>query len=132
MGPTKTAFKAGGRDEELIELICPAAAVLLQEIRDKMRNLANTTEGKTMLRKAKAGRRPSMRILESEAYDFCSILDVQVPELLAWTIDYRSRSNGPSKQMFERMEFLCGIADYYDADATPTWLVMACSIHIEM
>lgn len=128
----KATSKAEARDEDTIKLICPSEAVLLRETRDEMKRLANTTEGRTMLRNAKAGTLPPLRILSPEAYDYGSILDVQAPEILAWIVDYKSKSSSPSKQMFERTEFLCGMADYYDAKATPTWLVMACAIHIDM
>ncbi|SMR59491.1 unnamed protein product [Zymoseptoria tritici ST99CH_3D1] len=131
--PLNIIPNAEARNEELIRLICPAAAVLLRGIRDGMKKLAETTEGKALLRySSKAEKIPSMRILELEAYDFSSIFEVQVPELLAWIHFHKAKGKRSSNQMFDRLEFLCGMADYYDSELTPTWLVMACAIHLDL
>ncbi|CZT22741.1 uncharacterized protein RCC_08446 [Ramularia collo-cygni] len=130
--PLDKTSTSEARNEELIELICPAAAVLLRDTRDQMKKLAETAEGRKMLRKDKSRDPPSCGILSPEAYDFSSILKVQAPELLVWIHNYKAKAQRPSKQILERSEWLCGMADYYDAKATPTWLVMACAIHIDL
>ncbi|KJX96768.1 hypothetical protein TI39_contig602g00015 [Zymoseptoria brevis] len=112
--PLNIISNAEARNEELIRLICPAAAVLLRGIRDEMKKLAETTEGKALLRYSS------------------KILEVQVSELLAWIHFHKAKGKRSSNQMFDRLEFLCGMADYYDSELTPTWLVMACAVHLDL
>jgi hypothetical protein len=99
-----------------------------------MKSFANTTEGNSVIHDSEPRqiRIPGLSLLEPEAYDFCSVLEVQVPELLGWVCEHKLKARSSSKQIFERTEFFTGIAEYYDSKVTPTWLVMACAIHIDL
>lgn len=115
-------------DVASINLLCPATACLLREVVGYMRAFAETPRGKEML--SREGGTFLVPILDPHAYDFAFLLRNQTAELLCWVGNVAMRK--VPLQSLERMELFTGIAEYYIHGKLPIWLVIACTIYIDM
>ncbi|KAI5361389.1 hypothetical protein Slin15195_G125030 [Septoria linicola] len=77
--------------QELVKQLCPAAAFLLQDLRDEMKIFAESETGV-----------------------------------------YLYRQGRTSVQLYDRMEFVMGIAEFHETGFLPPWLVVACAIYMDM
>ena len=116
--------------QDLIQLLCPAAACLLQEVSGYMKTYAETKHGQELLQQSKLSHPLLTTLMEPRAYDFAYFLRSQSCEFLSWVRSITKYEK--STQSCERPEFCVGIAEYYVSGKLPLWLVLACAMHMDM